>query len=442
MKLKNIRKYGNNNNITIVRSNNVIQALDLPVVVNLNPRSVYNKIDEFHTLVQEEDVDIIFMSESWERESKTLKEIINLEDHIVISNVHQRKTVGGRPALIVNKKKFIVQDLTQSVIKVPWGVEVVWALVTPKSVQNCSQIQKIVIGSVYSKPNSRKKTATIDHISDVYNQMGVKYQKGLYWIIAGDTNEMKLDMILQLNSNMKQMVTNFTRLNPPRILDPIITDLGKYYQKPLVLPPLDNDPDKSGKPSDHKIVKMSPISNVNNKPSRSKREVTFRPFPESGLIKMKQWFEAQQWENVTNATSAHEKAALLQSTCMDALDKYLPTKTVVFTSDDTPWVTPQIKTQIRRRKREYSKHRRSKKWHTLDEKVKQKIESAKSKYYSNMVEDIKNSNEKQWYSKLKRISSYDQHLVDPIQVSSICEYTKEEQAELIADSFFKNIPRV
>ena len=308
--------------------------------------------------MKEEDVDIIFMSESWERESKTLDEIINLEDHIVISNVHQRKGVGGRPALIVNKKKFIVQDLTQSVIKVPWGVKVVWALVTPKNIQNCSEIQKIVIGSVYSKPNSKKKTAAIDHISDVYNQLGVKYKKGLYWIIAGDTNKMKLDMILQLNSNMKQMVTNFTRLNPPRILDPIITDLGKYYQKPLVLPPLDIDPYKNCKPSDHKIIKMNPISNVNNKPARSKREVKFRPYPESGLTKMKQWFEVQQWENVTNATSAHEKAAILQSTYMDAFTKYLPTKTVVFSSDDTPWITPQIKTQMRKRKREYSKYRR------------------------------------------------------------------------------------
>ena len=234
----------------------------------------------------------------------------------------------------------------------------VWALVTPKNIQNCSEIQKLVIGSVYSKPNSKKKTATIDHISDVYNQLGVKYKKGLYWIIAGDTNKMKLDMILQLNSNMKQMVTNFTRLNPPRILDPTITDLGKYYQKPLVLPPLDIDPDKNCKPSDHKIIKMNPISNVNNKPARSKREVKFRPYPKSELTKMKQWFEVQQWENVTNATSAHEKAAILQSTCMDAFKKYLTIKPVVFSSDDTPWINPQIKTQMRKRKREYSKHRR------------------------------------------------------------------------------------
>ena len=109
--------------------------------------------------------------------------------------------------------------------------------------------------------------------------------------------------------------------------------------------------------------------------------------PESGMIKLKEWFESQQWENVTNASSAHEKAATLQNTCMEALDKYLPTKTVTFTSDDTPWITPQIKTQIRRRKREYTKNTTSVKWSNLDEKVKKKTQVAKEKDYSNMVED-------------------------------------------------------
>ena len=59
----------------------------------------------------------------------------------------------------------------------------------------------------------------------------------------------------------------------------------------------------------------------------------------------------------------------------------------------------------------------------------------KRRYYKNVVEDIKNSSEKQWYSKFKRISSYDIHLHEPIQVAEICEYTKEEQAEMIADKF-------
>ena len=62
----------------------------------------------------------------------------------MISNVHQRSGVGGRPALIVNNKKFFVQNLTQTLITVPWGVEIVWALITPKNLQSDSKIQKIV----------------------------------------------------------------------------------------------------------------------------------------------------------------------------------------------------------------------------------------------------------------------------------------------------------
>ena len=72
----------------------------------MNPRSVYNKVDEFHDFVLNEEVDIVFMSESWEREDKTLHELISLEDYQVVSNVHQRRGQGGRPALIVNSKKF------------------------------------------------------------------------------------------------------------------------------------------------------------------------------------------------------------------------------------------------------------------------------------------------------------------------------------------------
>ena len=84
---------------TNMKINRCSQALVLPTICNLNPRSVYNKTEEFHTLVKEEEIDVIFMSESWERESLPLRDIIKLEDHTVISNVSQRTGMGGRPAL-------------------------------------------------------------------------------------------------------------------------------------------------------------------------------------------------------------------------------------------------------------------------------------------------------------------------------------------------------
>ena len=182
-----------------------------------------------------------------------------MDDHEVISNVHQRTGKGGRPAILVNTKKYNVENLTNTVVSIPWGVEIVWAVVTPKNVNTKSSIQKIVVASIYCKPDSRKKTILLDHIAEVYHLLNAKYQKGLHWILCGDTNDLRFDPILMLNSSLKQVVQDFTRLNPPRILDPIITSLSRWYQVPLCLPPLDPDPDSDGKPSDHKMVMMSPI---------------------------------------------------------------------------------------------------------------------------------------------------------------------------------------
>ena len=60
-------------NIKVIKRNDkVAQALNLPTLCNLNPRSVYNKADEFHTFVEQEEVDVLFMSESWERDNLIL----------------------------------------------------------------------------------------------------------------------------------------------------------------------------------------------------------------------------------------------------------------------------------------------------------------------------------------------------------------------------------
>ena len=118
------------NLVVIKRSAKIVQALSLPKVLNLNPRSIYNKVDEFVTFVNEEDVDLVCMSESWERENLTLEKVIKIQDYKVISNVHQRCGQGGRPAIIANEKKFIVENLTRTDIDIPWGVEAVWAVLT------------------------------------------------------------------------------------------------------------------------------------------------------------------------------------------------------------------------------------------------------------------------------------------------------------------------
>ena len=72
---------------TVKRSNKVLQALHLPKVVNLNPRSIYNKVDEFCTFVDEKNKENIVKTgspisgEIWMLNTKIC--LIKLKEHII-----------------------------------------------------------------------------------------------------------------------------------------------------------------------------------------------------------------------------------------------------------------------------------------------------------------------------------------------------------------------
>ena len=321
----------------------IIESISLPKVMNLNPRSIYNKIDEFVTFVKEEDIDIVFMSESHERayptkmgKSQTLQEIIQIENFLVVNNPHQREGKCGRPALVINTNKFKVKDLTNTDIKIPKGVEIVWASLTPKNATRNSTIQEIIVAAIYSKPNSHFKTKLLDHISDVFNVMSIKREHGVKFILAGDTNELNLTPILSLSPHMKQIVTKPTRQNPARLLDPIITTLANFYQTPEILPPLDNDPNKDGKPSDHSIVVAEPISEINNFCARQLRKIKVRPIPENKLKLLKSQFKGEEWRNLKDSNNAHEQAQSFHSQLMDKCNKVIPEKIELFLQMTNP----------------------------------------------------------------------------------------------------------
>ena len=400
---------------TVQRSNKIVQALNLPKVLNLNPRSIYNKVEEFCTFVVEEEIDLVCMSESHERwyltqnnSKQTLTDIIQIDDHIVISNPSQRTGKGGRPAIIVDNKKYIVHNLTQSEIIIPWGVEIVWAVLTPLKTTLDSNIQKIIVGSLYCKPNSRKKTALLDHIAEVYQQMSTKYSRGLHWIIAGDYNDLKIDSILDISPRFKQVVTKPTRLNPPRILDKIITTLADFYQEPEILPPLDNDPDKNGSPSDHNIVVMSAINVVNNKPGRQSRKVTFRPITEGGIEKMESWLKCEELGNCMKGKQVDEKARDMMQLLLTQVNKFFPEKNRKISNDNQPFFTEKLAKAKRKKQREYNKNRRSAKWKAMDLGYKFQLDTAKKYYYKNKIAKFKKYDPKKWYFWLKRLVSSNQ----------------------------------
>ena len=249
--------------VTIKRSNRILEATNLPSMLILNPRSIYNKENEFWIMMEQLETDICYMSESWDRENLPLELLLKHDGYKIIKNVVQRNRKGGKPALIIKEENFHIKQLCPDIITVPIGVEAVWAMLTPKNVQNNSKVKNIAVASIYYT-RATKRSDFIDHICEAFSILSSKYGPNLDFAICGDYNRLNINPILNLSPNLKQLISVPTRKNPDAILEGIISTLEYFYVPPFTISPLDNDKDKNGKPSDHLPVVFKPLGNLEN----------------------------------------------------------------------------------------------------------------------------------------------------------------------------------
>ena len=422
---------------SIKRNNLILQSIALPTVMNINPRSIYNKCDELPLLLEQYEADIVCMSETWERESYTLEEMLNLPNYQIITNVKQRDFKGGKPAILINEDKFIIKKLCPDPITVPIGVEAVWALVTPRK-QSSNKFKHIAICSVYYRgPKSTKKQELFDHIAVTFHYLSSKYGSNIQFIIAGDTNRLNLSPILNLSPNLKQVVKVPTRLKPDAMLDPIITTLWRYYQEPVTKPPINPNLNSKGKPSDHLVVIMKPISSVLEIHPRSYHLVKSRPITQSGINAFGRWIVSHNWHELYRCENVHMKAELFQHTLLTKFHEFFPIKIRKFSNDDKPWITEKIKNLDRLQKREFLKNHKSKKWEKLNEEFQERCRIEKEKYYENIVSDLKTSNPSKWYSKYKRMAGQEKanFSENELNVAELEGIYDKLQSEIIADHY-------
>ena len=409
----------------------------MPKVLNINPRSVYNKSENLKTFIKEHEIDVVCISESWEREDQRLDAVLDIDNFTVISNpfVRKRGEAGGRPAIMVNSNKFTVDNSVQSLVTAPPGVEMVFTIIKPHNTNNSSIVKRIFVGCLYSKPNSRKKSILLDFIAETFHLLSSMYPDAISWIIAGDSNDLKLTEILNLNKDFKQCVQDPTRLQPPAILDIIITDISRFYQTPECLPPLEADEDTGGSASDHLVVVMTPLDNFNNKKRKIKKTVQFRPLNEEGFKMMESQLQNFDWETVVKIDSVDEQAESLQHVLFDMFETSFPMKTKTFLCDSEPWYTEKLAAMKRRKSREFYKHRKSEKYLALHKTYKDELSIAKKSYYSRKIQKLRSSNPRMWYRQMKSMMTNNNSSEEVPEVEDIKDLPDTEQAEKICEKF-------
>ena len=86
---------------------------------------------------------------------------------------------------------------------------------------------------------------------------------------------------------------------------------------------------------------MRPIDQINSQPDRHQRIIQCRPLPQSGLDKYSDWLMCQDWSEIYELVTAHEKAEKFHSMLYSKLEEFLPEKTMKINSLDQPWFTPK-----------------------------------------------------------------------------------------------------
>ena len=120
---------------------------------------------------------------------------------------------------------------------------------------------------------------------------------------------------------------------------------------------------------------------------------------------------------------------------MKQVNMFLPEKNIKITSDDSPWCTDRIKQLKRLKCCEYSKHRKSSKWIEMNETYQKIIKQGKQKYYDKVLKDLKQSDPNQWYSKLKRLCSYDLEKQEVLKCEEVDHLEDQQQADALVEHF-------
>ena len=111
-------------------------------------------------------------------------------------------------------------------------------------------------------------------------------------------------------------------------------------------------------------------------------------------------------------------------------------------SDNDPYYSEKLAKLKRKKCREYTKRRRSKRWKISEEKHCEELEKAKKSLYVRKIKNLRKMQPKKWHRELKKLTRMDQFKEEKIIVEAIKDLTAKEQAELIANKFADLIPMI
>ena len=359
------------------------KSFDFPSIMTSNiTGALCNKLDEITTVARQNSADIICLSETWcnpDIPSGT----ICINGFSSFRRDRQDGRAGGGILCYVKDDIPVVKiwnDLNNM------NLETLWLTLRPHRLPR--GISHITIGTVYHPPKS-DDWEMCKHLIHGFDHIKQTYPASAFFIV-GDFNHMK-DNYFKNACLVSQIVKNPTHMNS--IIDLCYTSLPNFYQSPIHFPGIGL--------SRHHVLMFYPVSYNPLKPKSF--FVCKRNQSVENKQKLMQAISDTNWLNVYRAPTCKEKFEYFQSTLDDLINKYLPFHRVKRNTNDHPWVTDKFRSLVKKRQFHFSSGN-SPMYCFYRNKVNRMRKFLKSNYVKRTMTDLKKSNPKNWWQKIKSLA--------------------------------------
>ena len=322
-------------------------------------------------------------SEVWEDDNnvdhkKKVEEALELKGILYLSNPRPNRKGGGTAITLCDQSGRF--SLIKIPVCVPTDLEVCWGLLRTK--EPGASIRKIIVCAFYCPPRSRRKSKLVEHITVEYFKLK-SIHPGAAFVCGGDKNDLDVRHLLGISSSFRQIVTKPTYRSS--ILDILVTDIGHFYNEPVIRPAVKPDIEGHGVPSDHNIVLATTISNSLSHVKRSSITKTSRPLTTEAKQKIAGWILNESWISVSQCSDVSIMVENFCKLVSEKIDELCPAKTFKINKLDSEFTTPAIKALARKKLREYTKHGNSMLYKHLKKALKKKIKEEGKKFISKQI---------------------------------------------------------
>ena len=260
----------------------------------------------------------------------------------------------------------------------------------------------------------------------------------LFWEGDSKSREGELFSELLISNNMEELIKEPTHIRDngsQSCIDLICTDQPYLFVDSGVLPSLDNH-------SKHNII-HGRLNFPSPSPPPYKRRIW--DYKISNISAIQQKLSETDWHSLFAQLNVNEMALVFTDTVLDIFSKNIPNKTITCHDKDAAWITPQVKTAIKRNTRTYSKW--NKRGRRPEERAKvievqnetsKLITDAKNSYFKKLGNLLSDSStgEKHFWNAFKKLSNKKKTTNIPPIIENNVYVTNFLQKATIFNDFF------